>query len=142
VSELNRDNLGWLLAKATQRWNERLEEGFRAAGFPEVRPSFGSVLVPLYEEDDLRMGELGRRSGLSKQAMTTLVRSVEEAGLVSRVRDAADGRAYRVSLTDRGQALRPVAEDVLRDLAARAQERLSDEELQDLFESLRKVVEL
>jgi DNA-binding MarR family transcriptional regulator len=142
VSELNRDNLGWLLAKATQRWNERLEEGFRAAGFPEVRPSFGSVLVPLYEEDDLRMGELGRRSGLSKQAMTTLVRSVEEAGLVSRVRDAADGRAYRVSLTDRGEALRPIAEDVLRDLAARAQERLSDEELQNLFESLRKVVEL
>jgi DNA-binding MarR family transcriptional regulator len=142
VSELNRDNLGWLLAKATQRWNERLEEGFRAAGFPEVRPSFGSVLVPLYEEDDLRMGELGRRSGLSKQAMTTLVRSVEEAGLVSRVRDSADGRAFRVSLTNRGETLRPVAETVLRDLAARAQSRMSDEELQSLFTSLRKVVEL
>ena len=142
MSELSRDNLGWLLAKATQRWNERLEQGFRAAGFPEVRPSFGSVLVPLYEEDGLRMGELGRRSGLSKQAMTTLVRSVEEAGLVSRVRDSADGRAYRVSLTDRGEALRPVAEDVLRDLAAQARDRLSDEELQSLFTSLRKVVEL
>jgi DNA-binding MarR family transcriptional regulator len=142
VSELNRDNLGWLLAKATQRWNERLEEGFREAGFPEVRPSFGSVLVPLFEEDGLRMGELGRRSGLSKQAMTTLVRSVEEAGLVSRVRDTADGRAYRVSLTDRGEALRPVAENVLRDLAAHTRGRLSDEELQSLFTSLRKVVEL
>ena len=142
MSELNRDNLGWLLAKATQRWNERLEEGFREAGFPEVRPSFGSVLIPLFEEDGLRMGELGRRSGLSKQAMTTLVRSVEEAGLVSRVRDTADGRAYRVSLTDRGEALRPVAENVLRDLAAHTRGRLSDEELQSLFTSLRKVVEL
>ena len=142
MSELNRDNLGWLLAKAMQRWNERLEEGFREAGFPEVRPSFGSVLVPLYEEDGLRMGELGRRSGLSKQAMTTLVRSVEEAGLVSRVRDPADGRAYRVSLTARGEALRPVAENVLRDLAARTRSRVSDEELESLFTSLRKVVEL
>ena len=142
MSELNRDNLGWLLAKATQRWNEGLEEGFREAGFPEVRPSFGSVLVPLYEEDGLRMGELGRRSGLSKQAMTTLVRSVEEAGLVSRVRDPADGRAYRVSLTARGEALRPVAENVLRDLAARTRSRVSDEELESLFTSLRKVLEL
>lgn len=142
MSELNRDNLGWLLAKATQRWNERLEAGFREAGFPVVRASFGSVLVPLYEEDDLRMGELGRRSGLSKQAMTTLVRSVEQAGLVSRARDAADGRAYRVSLTQRGETLRPVAEQVLRDLAARTGSRLSDEELQSLFMSLRKVVEL
>ena len=142
MSELNPDNLGWLLAKATQRWNERLEEGFREAGFPEVRPSFGSVLVPLYEADGLRMGELGRRSGLSKQAMTTLVRSVEEAGLVSRVRDPADGRAYRVSLTARGEALRPVAENVLRDLAARTRSRVSDEELESLFTSLRKVLEL
>jgi DNA-binding MarR family transcriptional regulator len=142
VSELTRDNLGWLLAKALQRWNERLDEGFRSAGFPEVRPSYGSVLVPLYEEDGLRMGELARRSGLSKQAMTSLVRSVEEAGLVSRMRDSADGRAYRVSLTARGNALRPVAERVLGDLAVRVQGELSEEELESLFTSLRKVVEL
>jgi DNA-binding MarR family transcriptional regulator len=142
VSELTRDNLGWLLAKALQRWNERLEESFRAAGFPEVRPAYGSVLVPLYEEDGLRMGELARRSALSKQAMTSLVRSVEEAGLVSRVRDSEDRRAYRVFLTERGLELRPVAESVLADLAARARAELSDLDLQLLFSSLRKVVQI
>ena len=50
MSELSRDNLGWPLAKATQWWNERLEAGFREAGFPEVRPSFGSVVVPSKHE--------------------------------------------------------------------------------------------
>ena len=65
MSEVTRDNLGWLLAKASQRWNEQLERGFREAGHPEVRASFGSVLVPLFEEDGLRMGELARGSGLS-----------------------------------------------------------------------------
>jgi DNA-binding MarR family transcriptional regulator len=142
VSELSRDNLGWLLAKASQRWNEQLDAGFHAAGFSEVRPSHGSVLVPLFEEDGLRMGELARRSGLSKQAMTTLVRSVEAAGLVARVRDPEDGRAFRVSLTERGVALRPAAERVLADLAARARTRLSEAELHTLRTSLRKVVEL
>jgi len=142
VSELTRDNLGWLLAKASQRWNDRLEGGFRDAGFPEVRPSFGSVLVPLFEEDGLRMGELARRSGMSKQAMTTLVRSAENAGLVARVRDADDGRAFRVSLTARGSELRPVAEQVLADLAERARSRMSESELLTLFTSLPKVVEL
>lgn len=142
MSELTRDNLGWLLAKATQRWNECLEDGFRAAGFSDVRPSYGSVLVPLYEEDDLRMGELAKRSGLSKQAMTSLVRSVEDARLVSRSRDPADGRAYRVTLTARGRELRPVAEQVLGELAVRTRSRLSDQELDSLFTSLRKVVQL
>jgi DNA-binding MarR family transcriptional regulator len=141
MSEITRDNLGWLLAKALQRWNERLELGFRERGYPEVRPSFGSVLVPLFEEDDLRMGELARRSGLSKQAMTTLVRSAEAAGLVVRERDAADARAYRVSLSARGSALRPVAERVLDDLAAWSRTRLRDSELTALANSLRKVVD-
>jgi DNA-binding MarR family transcriptional regulator len=141
VSELRRDNLGWLLAKASQRWNQGLEEGFRNAGFASVRPSFGSVLVPLYEEDGLTMGELARRSGLSKQAMTTLVRAVEEAGFVTRERDAADGRAFRVSLSPQGRELRPVAEQVLRDLAVEVRSRLSAAELEQLADALRKVAE-
>jgi DNA-binding MarR family transcriptional regulator len=142
VSELTRENLGWLLAKASQRWNDSLAAALRDAGFREVRPSYGSVLVPLFEEDGLRIGELARRSGLSKQAMTTLVRSVEQAGLVSRVRDADDGRAFRISLTARGEALRPVADQALADLAARVREHLSESELHTLETSLRKVVEL
>jgi hypothetical protein len=45
----SRDNLGFLLAKASQRWNELLQEAFAQAGFPEVRASYGSVLLPLFE---------------------------------------------------------------------------------------------
>jgi MarR family transcriptional regulator, organic hydroperoxide resistance regulator len=141
VSELRRDNLGWLLAKASQRWNHELEAAFRAAGFPSVRPAYGSVLVPLYEEDGLSMSELARRSGVSKQAMTTLVRAVEAAGFVTRERDEADGRAFRVSLSARGHELRPVAESVLASLAEQMRTRLRDAELEDLVSSLRKVVE-
>jgi DNA-binding MarR family transcriptional regulator len=142
ASAVSRDNLGFLLAKASQRWNELLAERFRAAGYPEVRPSFGSVLVPLVEEDGLRMGELAARARLSKQAMTTLVRTVEEAGLVTRVPDPADGRASLVRLTSKGAALRPVAERVLRELDELVSTALDDAELDRLVNALRKVVEL
>ena len=76
------DDLGFLLAKAAQRWNELLQERFRAAGWGDVRPSYGSILVPLFEEDGLRMGELARRARLSKQTMTTMVRILERERLV------------------------------------------------------------
>src|SRR5438552_1011992 len=46
-------NLGFLLAKASQRWNELLTERFAQHGFSEVRPSYGSVLLPLFEQDGL-----------------------------------------------------------------------------------------
>jgi DNA-binding MarR family transcriptional regulator len=141
-ASLHRDNLGFLLAKASQRWNELLAERFREAGFAEVRPAFGSVLVPLAEEDDLRMGELAARARLSKQAMTSLVRAVEQAGLVTRVPDPVDGRASRVRLTERGKAFRPVAERVLRDLDTTLVRGLDDAELDRLVNGLRKVIEL
>src|SRR5690242_6369106 len=104
-----RANTGFELAKASQRWNALLSAEFSARGFGEVRPSFGSVLLPLFEQDELRMGELAARARLSKQTMTTLVRLVEKAGLVERHSDPADGRAVVVSLTPRARAFAPVA---------------------------------
>ena len=108
-----RENLGYLLAKASQRWNELLEEGFAEAGFPEVKASYGSVLIPLFEEDGLRIGEIARRARLSKQTMTTMVRLCERDGLVERRPDPDDGRATRVHLTAKAKRFEPRAEDVL-----------------------------
>ena len=113
-----RDNLGYRLAKASQRWNELLYERFRARGWGDVRPAFGSVLLPLFEEDGLQIGELARRSRLSKQTMTTLVRLVERVGLVRRERDPEDGRAFRIGLTDRGRSFEPVVAELVAELDA------------------------
>lgn len=141
-SPLTRDNLGFLLAKACQRWNELLAEHCAAAGFPEVRPSFGSILVPLYEEDGLRMGEIARRARLSKQTMTTMVRLLERDGLVERRPDPQDGRAALVFLTDRAQAFRPIAEATLRDLARLARRRLGAATADAVSDALRQLAEL
>ena len=141
-AEITRENLGYLLAKASQRWNELLYERFVREGYPEVRPSYGSVLVPLFEEDGLRMGELARRARLSKQTMTTLVRLAERDGLVSRIRDAKDARAFRVFLTERGRGFRAVAARVVSEIDALAAARLSRADLAVLKQSLKGVMEL
>jgi DNA-binding MarR family transcriptional regulator len=120
VTELTRNNLGFLLAKASQRWNELLYEGFCAEGYPQVRPSFGAILVPLYEEDGLRLGELAKRAGLSKQTMTTMIRLIAKSRLVTTRPDLEDGRATCVFLTEEARRFRPVAEKVLARLERRA----------------------
>ena len=141
-SPLTRDNLGFLLAKASQRWNELLAERFAAAGFPEVRPSYGSILIPLYEEDGLRMGEIARRARLSKQTMTTMVRLLERDGLVERRPDPQDGRAALVFLTHRARAFRPVAETTLHELARLARQRLGTTTAGTITAALRQLAEL
>ena len=119
-----RENLGYLLAKASQRWNEQLQDGFAKAGYPEVRASYGSVLIPLLEEDGLRMGEIARRARLSKQTMTTMVRLCERDGLVERRPDPDDRRATRVHLTAKARRFQPTAERVLARLERTAKRAL------------------
>jgi len=138
---VDRDDLGFLLAKATQRWNELLQESFRDAGWGAVRPSYGSILVPLFEEDGLRMGELARRSRLSKQTMTTMVRLLERDGLVQRERDPEDGRATRILLTEKARRFEPVAERTLDELGALARERLGGRRLATVKRALKEWID-
>jgi DNA-binding MarR family transcriptional regulator len=138
---VDRDDFGFLLAKATQRWNELLQERFRAAGWSEVRPSYGSILVPLFEQDGLQMGQLARRARLSKQTMTTMVRLLERDGLVRRMPDPADGRAFRIVLTAKARRFEPVAERTLAELAALAQERLGERRLAAVKHGLKEWIE-
>jgi DNA-binding MarR family transcriptional regulator len=137
-----RDDLGYVLARASQRWDELLRERCRAHGFPEVRPAFGSVLLPLFNEDGLRMGELADRARMSKQNMTTLVREVESGGLVVRRPDAADGRAQRVWLTPRAEQFRPAAAQILDEMNALLLRELSPRAVGALRRSLRMIMSL
>ena len=139
---LDTGNVGFLLAKASQRWNELLAAGFAEHGFPEVRPSYGSVLLPLFEKDGLRMGQIADRARLSKQTMTTMVRLCERDELVVRERDAEDERAFRIYLSDRAKAFRPVAEQVLREIHDRVLGALGERQKAALARALKGVIEL
>jgi DNA-binding MarR family transcriptional regulator len=139
---LDSGNLGFLLAKASQRWNELLAAGFVQHGFAEVRPSYGSVLLPLFEEDGLRIGQIAEQARLSKQTMTTMVRLCERDGLVTRQRDADDARAFRIYLTDRAKTFRPVAEDVLGELGQAVLATLGERRTAALARALKGVMDL
>ena len=142
IARATTENIGFLLAKTSARWNELLAQAFADRGYPEVRPAYGSVLLPLFEQDGRRMGELTRLARQPKQTTTTLVRQMERDGLVRRTRDPADSRSWRIFLTERAAAFHPVAEEVLADLDARVAEHLTWRTAGVVRESLRCVMNL
>lgn len=76
------------------------------------------VMVLLWEKDDQTVGSLGERLFLESSTLTPMLKRLEAAGYIARVRDKADERQVRVQLTDTGKALRQRAADVPRGLAA------------------------
>jgi DNA-binding MarR family transcriptional regulator len=137
-----RENIGFLLAKASQRWNSLLYEKFREAKYHEVRPAYGSILIPLFEEDGLQIGELAKRAKLSKQTMTTLLKLMEARGLVARQPDQRDARASRIYLTEYGRRFKSVAVRVLGEMDELLGKRLSKRDISILRRCLRELMEL
>jgi DNA-binding MarR family transcriptional regulator len=137
---VDRNDLGFLLAMASRRWNELLAERFADQGYGEIRPSYGSVLLPLYEQDGLRMSELAARAHLSKQTMTQLVLRLERDGLVERRPDPSDGRAVLTYLTKRARKFEPIAAIVLAELDSSVKKRLGARHVAALKEALRQLM--
>ena len=115
---------------------------FSERGYGDVRPAYGSLLLPLFEEDGLRMGELARRARLAKQTMTTMVRLLERDGLVRREPDPEDGRASLIFLTERSRSFRPVAERALRELEQLVTKSLGAARARELAIDLKEVSDL
>ena len=109
----SRPSLGTLLIRPALTVRIRIQAEIEAAGFDDFRITHQNVFAFLTSEG-IRIGDLATRAQLSKQAMTELVGYLEARGYVARSRDAADGRAWLVRRTERGEALHKVAQRALR----------------------------
>lgn len=63
------------------------------------------VLNALWEKDGLSISTIAARLDLEPSTITPLVKRLEAASLVRRIRSAEDERSVRVNLTDQGKAL-------------------------------------
>lgn len=60
------------------------------------------LLAAIEDQGAARISDLAALDNCSQPTMTTQVRRLEDAGLVSRTTDPADGRAVLISITDQG----------------------------------------
>jgi DNA-binding MarR family transcriptional regulator len=63
------------------------------------------VMVTLWEQDGLSVGEIGDRLSLESSTLTPLLKRLEAQGLVGRKRSEADERRVLVQLTKTGRRL-------------------------------------
>ncbi len=78
------------------------EEKMTALGYPGYRYTYPAVLGQI-DENGIRSITIARRLGLTKQAMTNVVKELEAEGLLYSEPDAADKRARTLFLTQAGR---------------------------------------
>ena len=74
-------------------------------------PQYLAMLV-LWERDGLAVSELGARLSLDSGTLTPLLKRLEAAGLVARIRAVEDERRVHVTLTAAGRKLKARAQKI------------------------------
>ncbi|MCF6370362.1 MarR family winged helix-turn-helix transcriptional regulator [Rhizobium halophilum] len=95
------------------------------------------VMLTLWEEDRQAVKAIGERLGLDSGTLSPLLKRLEQAGLVERLRDKQDERQVRIVLTEKGKTLSREAAGVMQAIGAAA--GCSLEEMEDLRDGLREI---
>jgi DNA-binding MarR family transcriptional regulator len=116
---------------------ERLIRLFRWLSPPSgLSLTAAATLATLERGGPCRLTALAAREGVTQPAMTQLVARLQDAGLVDRVPDAADGRVVYVRITAEGQAVLARRRAVRAERVAALLTRLSADEQAALVAAL------
>ena len=104
-----------------------------------ISPLHFEIMSLLRETGTLHVAEIGEKLHLAKAQMTHLIDKLADLNMVERNTDIADRRTINITLTDQGRAFLEEHKNRLVGTAMETMSRLTDEELEDLANTLRKL---
>jgi DNA-binding MarR family transcriptional regulator len=134
VNNSEEDNLAPALAAASRALTTTMRAKVADCGF-DVTPAFASLLL-LLDATGARATTLAQRAGITKQAVSQLVREMEARDYVEQVPDPTDTRAKIVRLTENGVALRAACAGVKHELQTIAIAKLGQSRVSRLLRDL------
>jgi DNA-binding MarR family transcriptional regulator len=138
LARTGRDDLGRLLTAASRAINAELMTRLAASGHPLIRPAHLPVFTGL-AAGGRQISELAAHAGLTRQALSSVVREVEALGYVRTLPDPADRRAVLIELTDLGIAMCRTAITISREITAEFVQRWGADAVQQLRDRLEQI---
>jgi DNA-binding MarR family transcriptional regulator len=132
--------LARLLAMAFRQLIDQLHERLAAAGYPDVRSTYGYVLLAVRDQPTTG-ADIALLLGVSKQAASKLADEMERGGYVKRQPHLDDARAKSIAITSRGRRFLGVVESIYDDLEEEWARVTSRKRVEEMRSDLRQIVE-
>ena len=130
----------YLISRLTLVMTSMLKKCFKAAGVGKIKPSYLGVLWSLWNEEGIKVSELGRRAGLEPSTMTGLLDRMERDGLVVRVSVPNDRRAHHIQLTEGGREVKDIVVRLVQDTMDQVFVGVPQDELEKTTDVLKQVL--
>lgn len=130
----------YLISRVYLLVTSALKKGFADEGVEIVKPAYLGVLLSLWREDGLKLGQLARRAGLEPSTMTGLLDRMERDGLAYRAADAKDRRSQVAFLTDTGRKIRDPVMRVVDKMLSHTFSDIPEKEFEGIKKTLKQVL--
>lgn len=131
---------GYLISQIKQVSGRIFEKMLINAGIDEFNGAQGRILYVLWQNDNIPIVELSRKTGLAKTTLTSMLDRMETANLIERVYDSRDRRQIRIVLTEYARSLSDKYEDVSEQMVNVYYAGFSEEEILFFEDTLRRVL--
>jgi len=136
---MSRGNAIALFSRIREKANRLIVTELEDHGIRGIVPSHGDILNVLFAEKRCTMNELARKIHRTKPNVTVLIEKLVEYGYVQKEKSAEDNRVTYITLTDKGENLRPVFLSISTKLNKTVYGRLSSEEAESLEQALQGI---
>ncbi len=96
-------------------------------------------LMQLYNKDGISQEELSENLNIDKATTCRAIKKLEEQGLLTRVKDEKDKRAYKLYLTEKSKDMEKSIKNILHQWENHISKDISEEEIEILINILKKI---
>lgn len=128
-----------VLSKIRTQANQFIIKKMANYGVYELAPSHGDIIFTLLSKEKITMKDLAGSIKKDKSTVTVLVEKLVRLGYIKKERDVADNRITYLSLTQKGADLKPMFEDISKNLFDTVYQDIPKEEREALMQSLNKI---
>lgn len=128
-----------LISRIHEKANKFIVRELEKQGISGIVPSHGDILAVLFEFEKCTMKELAQKIHRTKATLTVLVDKLEKLELVTREKTDKDSRITYIRLTKKGQAFKPVFEEISQNLYTKIYTNFSTEEAKSFNALLKKI---
>ncbi|MCW3978269.1 MAG: MarR family transcriptional regulator [Candidatus Bathyarchaeota archaeon] len=106
----------------------------------DINPGQGRILFVLWQDDEIPIHEIAKRTQLSKSALSIMLDRLEREGHVMRVRSEGDRRTILIKLTEKNRSLRDEYLRVSDEMNEIYYDSFTPDEIEDFEDCLKRIL--
>lgn len=130
---------GYLISKIHQLSERIFARKLKDYNINEINPAQGRILFSLWQEDNITIQQLAKKTALSKSTLTRMLDKLEESGYIKRIFPSDDRRKVLIQLTEENRKMKAAYEDVSLDMTKLFYKDFSDDEIAEFENYLKRI---